>query len=77
MNYKFEKNWTATIGIDNIGSYKAYVNPNPYPQRTYFAGIRYDFGGSDDAKINANQLGNDGAYTQGGPGGSNPSATVR
>jgi iron complex outermembrane receptor protein len=77
MNYKFEKNWTATVGIDNIGSYKAYVNPNPYPQRTYFAGIRYDFGGSDDAKINANQLGNDGAYTQGGPGGSNPSATVR
>ena len=76
MNYKFEKNWTATVGIDNIGSHKAYVNPNPYPQRTYFAGIKYDFGGPDDAKISANQLGNNGAYSEGGPSG-NPSATIR
>ena len=77
INYKFEKNWTAQIGVDNIGSYKAYVNPNPYQQRTYFAGIRYDFGGPDDAKISANQLGNSGAYSQGAPGGGNPAATIR
>jgi iron complex outermembrane receptor protein len=77
INYKFEKNWTAQIGVDNIGSYKAYVNPNPYQQRTYFAGIRYDFGGPDDAKINANQLGSNGAYSQGSPGSGNPSATIR
>ena len=78
-NYKFEKNWTATFGIDNLGSYKAYVNPNPYPQRTYFAGIKYDFGGPDDAKIGEKQLGNSGAYAQSNSffGGSNPATTTQ
>lgn len=68
-NYKFAKDWTATVGIDNLGSYKAYVNPNPYPQRTYFAGIRYDFDGGKDARISASQLGNSGAYGQNNSGG--------
>ena len=77
LNYKFQKDWTATVGIDNIGSYKAFVTPNPYPLRTYFVGVRYDFAGPDDAKISANQLGNSGAYAQGGPGSGNPSGTVR
>ncbi len=43
-NYKFAPNWTATIGIDNIGNYKYLVNPNPYPERTYFVGVKYDLG---------------------------------
>jgi iron complex outermembrane receptor protein len=68
-NYKFAKDWTATFGIDNLGSYKAYVNPNPYPQRTYFAGIKYDFDAGKDAKISASQLGNSGAYSQNNSGG--------
>jgi len=43
-NYRFAPNWTATIGIDNIGNYKYLVNPNPYPERTYFLGVKYDLG---------------------------------
>jgi len=43
-NYRFAPNWTATIGIDNIGNYKYLVNPNPYPERTYFIGLKYDLG---------------------------------
>jgi iron complex outermembrane receptor protein len=46
-NYKFAPNWTATIGIDNIGNYKYLVNPNPYPERTYFLGVKYDLGGEE------------------------------
>lgn len=61
-NYKFEKNWTATFGIDNIGRYKAYVDPNPYPQRTFFAGIKYDFGDSYDVKPSDGNLANSAAY---------------
>ncbi len=68
-NYKFAKDWTATVGIDNLGSYKAYVNPNPYPQRTYFAGIKYDFDAGKDAKIAASELGNSGAYQNNSGGG--------
>ena len=68
-NYKFAKDWTATVGIDNLGGYKAYVNPNPYPQRTYFAGIKYDFDAGKDAKIAASQLGNSGAYQNNSGGG--------
>jgi len=57
VNYKFDKNWTASVGIDNIGRWKYYVNPNPYPQRTFFFSLKYDLGGperkaSDDVKLN-------------------------
>ena len=45
--YKFAPNWTATAGINNIGNNKALVNPNPYPERTYFLGVKYDFGGPE------------------------------
>ncbi|MGA8172792.1 MAG: TonB-dependent receptor, partial [Methylocystis sp.] len=45
--YKFAQNWTATAGINNIGNNKALVNPNPYPERTYFLGVKYDFGGPE------------------------------
>jgi len=44
VTYKLDKNWTASAGVDNIGRWKAYVNPNPYPQRTFFVGLKYDFG---------------------------------
>lgn len=50
-NYKFEKNWTATFGIDNIGSYRYYTGPHPNPQRTFFAGINYDFGGPESKNV--------------------------
>jgi outer membrane receptor protein involved in Fe transport len=43
VNYKFEKNWVATFGIDNIGNYKWYNGPHPYNMRTYYGGIKYDF----------------------------------
>ena len=43
-NYRFAPNWTASIGIDNIGNYKYLVNPNPYPERTYYLGVKYDLG---------------------------------
>jgi iron complex outermembrane recepter protein len=43
--YKIAPGWTATAGINNIGNNKALVNPNPYPERTYFLGLKYDIGG--------------------------------
>jgi iron complex outermembrane receptor protein len=30
------------VGINNIGNFKYYVNPNPYPQRTLFASVKVD-----------------------------------
>ncbi len=41
--YRATNHWTATLGIDNIGNYKYYVNPNPYPQRQFFAGLKFDY----------------------------------
>lgn len=40
--YKFAKQWSAALGVDNIGSYKAYVY-HPYPQRTVFANLKWDY----------------------------------
>jgi iron complex outermembrane receptor protein len=45
VNYKIDKLWTLSAGIDNIGRWKYYVNPNPYPQRMFFLGLQYDFSG--------------------------------
>ena len=47
VNYKIAPNWTATAGIDNIGNNKYLVNPNPYPERTYYLGVKYDLGGPE------------------------------
>jgi iron complex outermembrane recepter protein len=47
-NWRFEKNWKASFGIDNIGNYKAFYF-HPLAQRTFFAGINYDFGGPADS----------------------------
>lgn len=41
--YKFNKQWTASFGVNNLNNYKYYVNPNPYPQRTFFAGMKFDY----------------------------------
>jgi len=41
--FKWKPHWTLSAGINNLGNYKYYVNPNPYPQRTLFAGIKYDY----------------------------------
>ena len=40
--YKLTRQWSASFGVNNIGNFKYYVNPNPYPQRTLFAGIKFD-----------------------------------
>ncbi len=47
-NWRFEKNWKASFGIDNIGNYKAFYY-HPLNQRTFYAGINYDFGGPADS----------------------------
>ncbi|MCX7165280.1 MAG: TonB-dependent receptor [Rhodocyclales bacterium] len=41
--YKADKHWTAAVGINNLANYKYFVNPNPYPERTYFASLKYDY----------------------------------
>jgi iron complex outermembrane recepter protein len=41
--YKANKQWSAYVGVNNLGNYKYYVNPNPYPQRTFFAGAKFDY----------------------------------
>lgn len=40
--YKVDRHWTAAFGINNLGNYKYFVNPNPYPERTFFASLKYD-----------------------------------
>jgi iron complex outermembrane recepter protein len=41
--YKVNNQWTASLGVNNLNNYKYYVNPNPYPQRTFFAGMKFDY----------------------------------
>jgi len=43
-SWKFAPNWTTNIGINNINNNKRYLFA-PYPQRTFFAELKYDFGG--------------------------------
>lgn len=40
--YRVAKQWSASIGVDNLNNYKAYV-AHPWPQRTFFAGLKYDY----------------------------------
>ena len=42
-SYHIDKQWTAAIGVDNLGDYKYFVSPHPYPQITGFAELRYDY----------------------------------
>jgi iron complex outermembrane receptor protein len=39
--YKFAKQWSASVGVDNITNVK-YYTLYPYSQRTIFAGIKFD-----------------------------------
>jgi iron complex outermembrane receptor protein len=39
--YKFDKQWSASLGIDNITNEK-YFTLYPYSQRTVFAGFKFD-----------------------------------
>lgn len=40
--YKFAENWTAVAGVNNLTRYKQWLF-SPYPQRTFFAELRYDY----------------------------------
>lgn len=40
--YRFAKRWTASLGIDNLNNYKAYVF-HPYPQRTGYLQMKFDY----------------------------------
>jgi iron complex outermembrane receptor protein len=39
--YKFAKQWSASVGVDNITNEK-YFTLYPYAQRTVFAGVKFD-----------------------------------
>lgn len=41
--YKLSCQWSASVGVNNLGDFKYYVNPNPYPQRTVFASLKFDY----------------------------------
>jgi iron complex outermembrane recepter protein len=41
--YNVDERWSAALGVNNLGNFKYYVNPNPYPQRTLFASLKYDY----------------------------------
>ncbi|RDI99283.1 TonB-dependent receptor [Dyella solisilvae] len=43
VSYRLEPRLTASIGVDNIGNQKYFVSPHPYPQRTVFVGLNYDY----------------------------------
>lgn len=40
--YRFAKQWSASLGIDNIGNAR-YFTLYPYQQRTYFASLKFDY----------------------------------
>ena len=41
-NYRFDKRWTASIGIDNLNNDQAYTR-HPYAQRTGYVQLRFDY----------------------------------
>ncbi len=41
--YQVADQWSASIGVNNLNNFKYYVNPNPYPQRTWFATLKFDY----------------------------------
>lgn len=40
--WRLQKGLAVSVGVNNLGNYKYYVNPNPYPQRTVFTSLKYD-----------------------------------
>lgn len=41
-NYKFADKFTASVGVDNINNYQAYIF-HPYPQRTGYVQLKFDY----------------------------------
>lgn len=41
--YKMNDRWESALGVNNLNNFKYYVNPNPYPQRTWFASLKFDY----------------------------------
>jgi iron complex outermembrane receptor protein len=41
LHHRFDKQWSAAVGIDNLNNYK-FWNFHPYPQRSYSAELRFD-----------------------------------
>jgi len=41
LRYRFDRNWCASVGIDNLNN-KKYWAFHPYPQRTFLAELAYD-----------------------------------
>jgi iron complex outermembrane receptor protein len=41
--WKFAPEWTVIAGVDNLNDYRNYLYA-PYPQRSFFAELKYDFG---------------------------------
>ena len=41
-NYKFADRLTASVGVDNLNNYQAYVF-HPYPQRTGYVQLKFDY----------------------------------
>jgi iron complex outermembrane receptor protein len=40
--YKFDKNWSASVGVNDLNNCKSYV-VHPNSTRTYMADLRYDY----------------------------------
>jgi len=40
--YRYTQQYSVSLGVNNLGNFKYYVNPNPYPQRTWFASLKAD-----------------------------------
>jgi iron complex outermembrane recepter protein len=40
--YKLGGGLSASLGVNNMGNFKYYVNPNPYPHRTWYLSLKYD-----------------------------------
>ena len=43
LSYKLLERLTASLGVDNFTNSKYFVSPHPYPQRTAFLGLSYDY----------------------------------
>ncbi|SMC24348.1 iron complex outermembrane recepter protein [Andreprevotia lacus DSM 23236] len=41
VQYRLDKQWTAAVGIDNINNRDYYLY-HPFPQRTYYAELKFD-----------------------------------
>ena len=41
VRYRFDRQWSASVGIDNLNNYK-YWNFHPYPQRTFMGELKFD-----------------------------------